>query len=56
MDIVTVRSIFTVLVVLAFLGVWVWAWSSRRKEDFEEAARLPLDDDPPAATKESSHE
>ena len=40
-----ISGINTVLALLAFLGVVVWAWSRRRKADFDEAARLPLDDD-----------
>jgi cbb3-type cytochrome oxidase subunit 3 len=28
-----------------FMGIVFWAWSGRRKSDFEAAARLPLDDD-----------
>lgn len=40
-----ISGIQTVLALLAFLGVVAWAWSRRRKEDFEAAARLPLDDD-----------
>ncbi len=31
--------------VLLFIGIIVWAWSSKRKPGFEEAARLPLEDD-----------
>ena len=44
MDMPTLRGILTLVLMLAFLGVVVWAWSSRREKDFEEAARLPLDD------------
>ncbi|MEM9533829.1 MAG: cbb3-type cytochrome c oxidase subunit 3 [Pseudomonadota bacterium] len=29
---------------IAFCGVVVWAYSRRRRSDFDEAARLPLDD------------
>jgi cytochrome c oxidase cbb3-type subunit 4 len=39
------RALFTLLMFVAFIGVCVWAWSSRRKGDFEEAANLPLEDD-----------
>ncbi|WP_241685760.1 cbb3-type cytochrome c oxidase subunit 3 [Luteimonas sp. YGD11-2] len=40
----------TVILLLLFIGGWIWAWSPRRKRDFDEAARLPLadDEDPPA--------
>lgn len=47
MDINDLRSIFTVLVFLAFIGIVVWAYSSKRKQAFDEAANLPLDDDEP---------
>jgi cytochrome c oxidase cbb3-type subunit 4 len=30
---------------VAFLAIVVWAYSSKRKARFDEAARLPLDDD-----------
>lgn len=38
-------GIMTGLLMLIFLGIVVWAYSGRRRRDFEEAARLPLDDD-----------
>ncbi len=47
MDINDLRSILTVLVVIAFAGIVWWAYSDRRTKAFEEAARLPLDDDSP---------
>jgi cytochrome c oxidase cbb3-type subunit 4 len=45
MDIHTLRGIFTALALIAFIGVWIWAWSSKRKGAFEEAANLPFADD-----------
>jgi cytochrome c oxidase cbb3-type subunit 4 len=39
------RGVFTVVMFILFIGVFVWAYSSRRKTDFEEAAQLPLDED-----------
>ena len=50
MDINDLRSLFTVLAVLMFFGIVWWAYSDRRKEAYEEAAMLPLDDDLPAGT------
>lgn len=38
-------GIFTVLTMLAFAAVVLWAWDSRNKARFDEAARLPLDED-----------
>jgi cytochrome c oxidase cbb3-type subunit 4 len=45
MDINTLRGIFTALALVAFIGVWVWAWSSKRKSAFDDAANLPFADD-----------
>ena len=39
------RGLFTLFMFVAFVGIVVWAYSSRRKEDFDEAANLPLQDD-----------
>jgi len=45
MDIALFHSIWTVALLIAFIGIVVWAWSGKRKSGFDEAARLPLDDD-----------
>jgi cytochrome c oxidase cbb3-type subunit 4 len=39
---------------LAFVGVVIWAWSSKRKTDFEEASRLPLDESGPRSSKDDT--
>lgn len=41
----TIHGILTAILMLAFAGIVLWAWSSRKKPDFEEAARLAVDDD-----------
>ena len=41
---VTVHSFWTVVMLLVFIGIIVWAWSSKRKRAFDEAARIPLED------------
>jgi cytochrome c oxidase cbb3-type subunit 4 len=45
MDINDLRSIAAVLVVIASIGIVWWAYSPRNKASFEEAGRVPLDDD-----------
>lgn len=45
MDINTLRGISTILVMIAFIGVCLWAYSSSRKDRFEEDANLPFQDD-----------
>ena len=47
MDINILRSIFTVVIFVAFIAIWVWAWSKKRKAEFEEAANMPFDDEVP---------
>lgn len=56
MDINTFRGLVTLTLMILFFALVAWAWSSRRREDFEEAANLPLGDDqkPPAHKKESN--
>ncbi|MCL6415770.1 cbb3-type cytochrome c oxidase subunit 3 [Aestuariirhabdus sp. Z084] len=46
MDINTLRGLATVFALLAFIGVVLWAYSSSKKKDFDEAANLPFADDP----------
>ena len=48
MDINVLRAIVTVIGLTLFVALWVWAWSRRRKADFEEAAHLPFADSTPA--------
>jgi cytochrome c oxidase cbb3-type subunit 4 len=43
MDINDLRALTTVLSFAVFIGILVWAFSKRHKQDFEEAARLSLD-------------
>jgi cytochrome c oxidase cbb3-type subunit 4 len=45
MDIDTLRSIVTVVAFLAFIAIVLWAYSDRSKTGFDQAARLPFDED-----------
>ena len=47
MDIQVWRVSITVIAFILFVGIWIWAWSARHRARFEEAARIPLDDDMP---------
>ena len=40
-----IHAWWTVLMLVTFVGIVVWAYSATRKKDFDEAARLPLEDD-----------
>ena len=39
------RAILTLILMGAFLGIWIWAWSSKRKASFDALGRLPLEED-----------
>jgi cytochrome c oxidase cbb3-type subunit 4 len=41
-----IATVSTVMVMITFIVIVIWAWSGKRKKDFDEAARLPLDDNP----------
>ena len=45
MDINTLRSILTVVAFTLFIGIVWWAYSGHSKAAFDEAARLPFDDE-----------
>ena len=45
MEINDIRSALTVVMFLVFLGIVFWAYSSKRKGAFDEAARLPFEED-----------
>jgi len=45
MDINTLRGLSTILVMIVFAGICLWAYSGSKKEDFEDAANLPFQDD-----------
>jgi len=54
-----IDSIWTVVVMVVFIGIVLWAWSGKRKQRFNEAANIPFNEDRPASTdkisKENSH-
>jgi cytochrome c oxidase cbb3-type subunit 4 len=45
MDLNDLRALWTLLSFIAFVAIGVWAYGKARKPRFEEAARLPLDDE-----------
>ncbi|MDJ0880160.1 MAG: cbb3-type cytochrome c oxidase subunit 3 [Gammaproteobacteria bacterium] len=50
------HSIWTIIVFVVFIGIVVWAYSSRRKKDFDEASRLALDDDKPETSSKTEED
>jgi cbb3-type cytochrome oxidase subunit 3 len=50
------QSFWTIVVMVTFLGIVVWAYSGKRKADFDEAARLPFDDGPKTRNNKTASE
>ncbi|MCC7414359.1 MAG: cbb3-type cytochrome c oxidase subunit 3 [Gammaproteobacteria bacterium] len=45
MDFGLIQGIWTIVVLVVFAAIVLWAWSGRRKREFDAAARIPFDDD-----------
>ena len=45
MEINDIRAWHTVVLLILFVGIVIWAYSKRRKRDFDEAANLPFADE-----------
>ena len=45
MDLNDIRAWHTVVLMILFIGIVIWAYSKRRKRDFDEAANLPFADE-----------
>jgi cytochrome c oxidase cbb3-type subunit 4 len=47
MDLGTFRGVVTGVLLVLFIWLVAWAWSSSRRADFDAASRLPLDEEGP---------
>ena len=45
MDVNTLRIAATLVSFVTFVGIMAWAWSRSNKAGFDEAARLPFEQD-----------
>lgn len=52
MDAGFAHGVWTAILLVTFAAIVAWAWSGRRKRDFDEAARLPLEEDEPSSRAE----
>jgi len=39
-----IAGVVTVVVMIAFIGIWVWAWLPNHKTEFDALATLPMED------------
>ena len=54
MDVTGAKAWMTVVMLVVFIGIVIWAYSSKRKKQFDEAARSVLEDDGPADSEKHS--
>lgn len=45
MDINDFRGLITAVVFIAFIAIWMWAFSRHKKSSFEQNGRIPFEDD-----------
>ena len=50
MNFTLIQSLWSIVILVTFLGIVFWAYSGKRKASFDEAARLPFDDEPSGKT------
>ena len=55
MDAGFLHGLWTTILLAVFVAIVAWAWSGRRKKDFDEAARLPLEEDAADAAGPAAH-
>jgi cytochrome c oxidase cbb3-type subunit 4 len=45
MDFLMIQSIWSIVILVTFIGIIVWAYSDAQKERFKEAENLPFNDE-----------
>ena len=56
MSIPLFHSLWTIVLLVIFIGIVIWAYSKHRRDDFDEAASLPLESDHPVNNTDSKLE
>jgi cytochrome c oxidase cbb3-type subunit 4 len=56
MDYSLILSIWTIVVMVLFIGIVLWAWSGKRKQRFDDAANIPFAEDEEVLTDSDSRE
>ena len=41
-----IAGVFIVLMLVSFIGIWIWAWRKYHRKTFSRMARLPMEDEP----------
>lgn len=50
------HSGWTALSLMLFVGIWIWAFSGKRRDAFRAAERMPLEDDDKATPSRQAHQ
>ena len=56
MNFTLLLALRSIVIMITYLGIVAWAYSSKRKTAFDEAARLPFDDEPSDDNNKTSSE
>ena len=43
-----VAGVMIVLMMVTFIGIWIWAWRKYHKPTFDQLASLPMEDEYPS--------
>ena len=49
-----IAGVVTLVAMMAFIGIWVWAWLPNHKTEFDALATLPMEDENPPKQVEGS--
>ena len=51
-----IAGVFIVLMMVTFIGIWIWAWLPRHKRAFGNLASLPMQDEDAPGDHAAAHE
>lgn len=54
MDSGTLNGVITLILLVVFVGIVIWAYSGKRRKDFDAASRLPFDAEKQARERSDS--
>lgn len=50
-----INGVITVIMMLTFIGIWIWAWRKYHLPDFNRMANIPMEDKPEGPLPDASH-
>ena len=55
MDSPLYQGAMLIILMVSFAGLWIWAWSHKRKATFNKASMLPLEEDNGVVPENTEH-